>query len=46
MHRIERELPENYVRKEDYSESMKEIREICNRIFDKIESLQMRKVDK
>jgi hypothetical protein len=46
LHAIETHLPEKYVQKEDYSDNMKEIREICNKIFDKIEILQMKKVDK
>jgi hypothetical protein len=46
LHRIETDLPAIYVRKQDYTEDMREIKEICNKIFDKIEFLQMKKVDR
>jgi len=34
---LERELPVNYVRKEDYRDSMDEIRVMFQRIFDKLD---------
>lgn len=46
IHIIEVELPEHYVRKEDFTESMREIRDICRQIFEKIDNLQQKKLDK
>jgi 3-isopropylmalate dehydratase small subunit len=43
---IEVDLPRNYVTKNDFNESMREIRDICRQIFDKIDLLQRQKVDK
>ena len=46
MHEIEIDLPRNYVRREEFSDSIKEIKDICNQIFHKIDSLNDRKADK
>jgi hypothetical protein len=46
VHKIEVGLPENYVKKEDFNDSIREIRDICRQIFDKIDSLQRYKADK
>lgn len=37
MHQIERDLPEIYVRKDDWREDMRQLREDMQRGFDKIE---------
>jgi len=46
LHKIEIELPSNYVKREEFSESLKEIKDLCRQIFDKVDSLEKRKVDK
>jgi hypothetical protein len=42
IHDIEVDLPRNYVRKDEFTDTMKRIESIVERIFDKLES----KVDK
>jgi GTP-dependent phosphoenolpyruvate carboxykinase len=42
IHSIEVDLPMSYVRKEEYSETMREIKEMFNKISDKLDE----KVDK
>lgn len=44
--KIEIDLPRNYVTKNDFNEFMREIRDICRQIFDKVDLLQREKVDK
>jgi len=46
MREIERDLPHHYVRREEFTEGIREIKEICAKIFDKIDSLEQRKVDR
>ena len=46
LHEIEVELPSNYVKREEFSESLKEIKDLCRQIFDKVDSLEKRKADK
>jgi hypothetical protein len=46
LHEIEVELPTNYVKREEFSESLKEIKDLCRQIFDKVDSLEKRKADK
>ena len=46
LHQIEVDLPSHYVRREEFSESLKEIKDLCRQIFDKVDSLEKRKVDK
>jgi len=46
LHQIEVDLPSRYVRREEFSESLKEIKDLCRQIFDKLDSLEKRKVDK
>ena len=46
LHHIEVDLPSNYVKREEFSESLKEIKDLCRQIFDKVDSLEKRKVDK
>jgi len=42
LHRIEVELPSNYLRRDEFGEGMKEIRDLFNKVFDKLDG----KVDK
>jgi len=42
LHRIEIEMPTNYIRRDEFSEGMKEIKEMLRQIFDRLDS----KVDK
>ena len=46
LHEIEIDLPRNYVRREEFSDSIKEIKDICHQIFNKIDALNDRKADK
>jgi len=46
IHKIEVDLPTNYVKREEFSESLKEIKDLCRQIFDKVDSLEKRKADK
>lgn len=46
LHQIEIDLPSKYVRREEFSESLKEIKDLCRQIFDKVDSLEKRKADK
>jgi hypothetical protein len=46
VHQIEVDLPSHYVRREELADSMREIRDICKQIFDKLDSLEKRKADK
>jgi hypothetical protein len=46
LHKIEIDLPENYVKKEDFNDAIREIRDICRQIFDKIDLLQRQKADR
>jgi len=38
VHRIEIDLPTNYIRREEYAETMKRIEAIVERIFDKLDA--------
>jgi hypothetical protein len=38
--RIEVTLPTNYVQKNDFSDNLKEIKEICGQIFNKLDNKQ------
>jgi hypothetical protein len=40
IHQIEVDLPSNYVRRDEFSEAIRRIELICERIFDKIEAKQ------
>lgn len=42
LHKLEVELPSNYVKKDEFSENMKEIKDLLRQIFDKLDG----KVDK
>ena len=46
MREIEINLPTNYVKKEDFSKSLTEIKELCDKIFDKLDKLNDKKADK
>ena len=38
LHRIEIEMPTNYIRRDEFSEGMKEIKEMLRQIFDRLDS--------
>lgn len=38
VRQLERDLPSNYVRKDDYKDAMDEIRDMLRRIFDKLDN--------
>ena len=42
LHKIEVDLPSNYLRRDEFSEGMKEIRELFGKVFEKLDG----KVDK
>lgn len=42
LHQLEVDLPSNYIRKDEFQESMREIKDMLTRIFDKLDG----KVDK
>jgi len=46
MREIEINLPTSYVKKEDFSKSLTEIKELCDKIFDKLDKLNDKKADK
>lgn len=46
IHQLEVDLPSYYVRREEFSEALKEIKDLCRQIFDKVDSLEKRKADK
>jgi hypothetical protein len=46
LNKIQVNLPEHYVKKEDFNDAMREIRDICRQIFDKIDNLQRQKADR
>jgi hypothetical protein len=46
LHELEVELPSNYVKREEFSDSLREIKDLCRQIFDKVDSLEKRKADK
>lgn len=46
MREIEINLPNNYVKKEDFSKSLTEIKDLCDKIFDKLDKLNDKKADK
>lgn len=37
LHQIEVDLPSNYIRKDEFSEGMREIKDMLSRIFDKLD---------
>ena len=46
LHKLEVQLPANYIQKDEFREEMKEIKGILNEIFRKIDDLGTRKADK
>jgi hypothetical protein len=46
VHQIEIDLPQHYLRKDDFREGMKEIKDILNEMFRKIDDLRKEKADK
>lgn len=46
LHNIQVELPQNYLRKDEFREGVKEIKDILNEIFRKIDDLYKEKADK
>jgi hypothetical protein len=42
LHQLEIELPSNYVRKDEFSDNMREIKDMLGKIFDRLDN----KVDK
>ena len=46
IHKIETDLPSLYMRKDEFKEGMKEIKDLFTEVFRKIDDLKDRKVDK
>jgi uncharacterized coiled-coil DUF342 family protein len=46
IHKIETDLPSIYMRKDEFREGMKEIKDLFTEVFRKIDDLKDRKVDK
>jgi hypothetical protein len=46
MREIEINLPNNYVKKEDFSKSLSDIKDLCDKIFEKLDKLNDKKADK
>jgi hypothetical protein len=46
LHKIEVDLPSHYIRRDEFQEGIKELKDICRQIFDKVDSLEKRKADK
>jgi hypothetical protein len=46
IHQIEVELPSHYVRRDEFTDFAREIRDISKQIFDRISSLEQRKADR
>jgi len=46
VHQIEVDLPRNYIRKDEFKDVLKEIRDIQAEIFRKIDDLRKEKADK
>lgn len=38
LHIIEVQLPSNYIRKDEFQEGVKELKDICRQIFDRLEN--------
>jgi len=38
IHRLEVDLPSNYIRKDEFSEAMREIKDMLAKIFDKLDA--------
>jgi translation initiation factor 2B subunit (eIF-2B alpha/beta/delta family) len=46
VHKIEVDLPNNYVKREELSKGLQDIKDMCDKIFEKLEKLNDRKADK
>jgi hypothetical protein len=46
LHKIETDLPRNYIAKDEFREDMREVKTILNEIFRKIDDVRDRKADK
>lgn len=46
VHQIEVDLPQHYIRKDDFREGLKEIKDILSEIFREINALKREKADK
>ena len=46
LHKIETDLPRNYLAKDEFREDMREVKAILNEIFRKIDDIRDRKADK
>lgn len=46
LHRIETNLPATYLRRDEFRDGIKEIKDILNEIFRKIDDIRDRKADK
>lgn len=38
MHQLEVDLPSNYIRRDEFGEAIREIKQICERIFDRLDN--------
>lgn len=38
MHKLEVDLPSHYIRKDEFADSMKEVKDMLSKIFDKLDS--------
>ena len=46
VHKIELDLPVNYIRKDEFREGIKELRDLFTEVFRKIDDLRDKKADK
>ena len=46
LHSIQVDLPQNYLRRDEFREGLKEVKDILNEIFRKIDDLYKEKADK
>jgi hypothetical protein len=46
LHNMQVELPQNYLRRDEFREGLKEVKDILNEIFRKIDDLYKEKADK
>ena len=46
LRQLEIDLPSNYIRKDEFQEGIKELKDICRQIFEKVDGLERRKADK
>ena len=46
LRQLEIDLPSNYIRKDEFQDGIKELKDICRQIFDKVDGLERRKADK